>query len=268
MTGSPRLEASSLSDYRLVRVIEDTEQTTSAIAHSPEGQAVFVKARDDLPPIAREAAILEEVSHPQIPSLIRADLGESSEHPFIVTEMMPGNRYVIRWIRDYPVPWLAARLCVSALKPLGHLHERGFTHRDVKTSNLVIKFSGEAALVDFELGLHKGEKDFQPDGRVQGTADYMAPERAYGYRGDGKTDIYAMGIVMYELLFGKLPFLGEPREVANSHVAGEIDLSDPYDRHIPEALKVVINKATQKQPSDRYESAEAMSDAIESACSK
>jgi serine/threonine-protein kinase len=176
--------------------------------------------------------------------------------------MMKGNPYTQRWLAEYPVSRLAARICMSALEPLGHLHEKGVIHRDVKTKNLVMSLSGRAALVDLELGLSEEKPDFQPEGKVLGTADYMAPERACGHRGDARTDIYAMGIVLYELLFGRLPFSGEPRQVAFSHIVDEIDLSNPERRPIPDSLISVIKKATQKNRADRYQSAGAMREAI------
>lgn len=263
MTEIPGLASRLPDGYRPARIIENTADTLSAIALNEEGKSVFIKTKDDLPALAREAEILSNITHPQIPSLIRAGISEFNESPFIVTEMMPGNPYTTRWLAEYSAPKLAARICMSALEPLAHLHENGVIHRDVKTKNLVVAMSGRTALVDFELGLHQEKADFQPEGRVLGTADYLAPERAYGWRGDARTDIYSMGIVMYELLYGRLPFFGEnSRQIAWSQIVDEIDLEDSGGRSVPGELVSVIEKATQKHRVDRYKSAGAMREAI------
>lgn len=275
-------EALPSDRYSVTSVITSSPYSLVAFAHDIDTEdVVLVKARTDIGTskmrLKREADILDSLSHPQIPRLLAAEL--EGDVPYIVTEAKPGTRYVGKWLRKYPAIQLAAKLSLSALKPLGYVHEQGFLHRDIKTNNLALQFSGEAALLDFELGLHRNDRSpdvreavDNPDnddvritqsGRVVGTADYISPERAHGLRGERETDIYSMGIVMHELLLGRLPFEGEgPTEVAHMHCFKEIDLSDTRGREIPQALLAIVERATQKEPRHRYASAGAMSEDI------
>jgi serine/threonine protein kinase len=218
----------------------------------------------------REAAVLANLNHPQIPRLLDADL--TGGMPYIVTEAMPGSHYVPRWLEKYPAPQLAARVCLSALDPLGYVHDRGITHRDVKTSNLVMRLSGAASLVDFELAycqdeatakvVYSGASCTDPSitetGKVRATANYVSPERAQGETSTPLSDIYSLGIVLYELLYGRVPFNGMPWHVAHQHIHNQIDLTPPQGRKIPIQLIEIIQWATEKDPDNRYQSADAM----------
>lgn len=272
--------------YPLRHVVEHSQSVLSAFACDLETDAaVFVKVKNAQVSsnglrLAREAAILGELSHPQIPRLVDADTSESQPFPYVVLEFKGSSPQ--EWFKTAGSnPLAVAQFCLSLLQPLAYTHEQGILHRDIKTKNIATGLTGEASLLDFELGLHDGQPSFlnaikrrllrRPEagdsrittvGHVSGTASYIAPERAIGQRGTPSSDIYSMGIVLYELLYGKLPFTGPPTVIARQHCTEKIDLSDTTG-DIPEALIGVVEVATQKDPRHRYGSAGAMGEDIE-----
>ncbi len=278
------LQTVPIERYPLIRVVRHTPFAFCGFGIDAEtSDPVFIKARD--PEfrdsglrLSREADILGQFSHPQIPRLVEDGTAESQEVPYLVSEFKGGSLYPERWLAAYPYPRLAAQICLSALQPLAYSHDRDILHRDVKAGNLTMKFNGEAALLDFELGINgnvhgaldqdrpgvaTGESRITSSGEVLGTADYISPERARGELGTARSDIYSMGVVLYKLLYGKLPFTaGLDIVVARKHCFMDIDLADT-DRDIPEALTAVIETATQKEPKHRYGSAGEMGEAIE-----
>jgi|GEM_PF-4850333 len=291
-TGETTLDLSVVPTerYPLTRVISHSDTVLCAQAFDVEtDMPVFIKVKDASVAgnglrLAREADILAGLSHGQIPRLVDADIDEGQAFPYIVTELKPGSLYPQRLLDKQTVPRLAARICLSALEPLGYVHDQGITHRDVKPNNLLMRANGGlTSLVDFELGLW----DYQPSfldmvrglfgassessegkdritevGRVVGTADYMSPERAVGKRGTAQSDIYSMGVVLYRLLYGKTPFSGKATEVAKLHLTEPIDFT-ATERGIPEVLVGVMETATQKEPRHRYASAGEMGEALE-----
>lgn len=225
---------------------------------------VFIKAASSEAgrlALLREAAILSELAHSQIPALL--DAGSSEGMAFIVTQPMPRNRFLSAWFKRYAAPRAAARLVASALAPLEYVHDRKIVHRDIKTENLPARFSGQVGLVDFGISVFQGAKDFQPPGRVIGTARYIAPERARGEPGTPASDIYSMGIVLYELLYGIVPFDDDNhRDVASRHCSTDIDLQRTNGRPVPQHLVAIVSQAIQKDPADRYDSAPVMREDI------
>lgn len=276
--------------YALTHALKSGAAAFKALGHDRQtGAEVFVKARereasDNAPLRTRnEANKLASLHHPQIPRLVEAD--PEAVHPYIVTERKPGTLYPAIWLRRRPNHNLAAKLCMSALDILGYVHEQGVVHRDVKASNLVMQWGGAVSLVDFELALsgEKKPKDgsglphdgssrnggwtatetriTSPDGLV-GTIAYMAPEQVRGAASPA-SDIYAMGAVMYELTYGRLPFETDD-EVTDINSLVRHKMTEPGidfsadDRQLPGALRLIMERATQTEPSARYGSAAEM----------
>jgi serine/threonine protein kinase len=223
----------------------------------------------------READVLKWLDHPQIPTLLGSDT--DCETPYIVTELRPHEPAIRRRLANQFAAGFAVSLCISALKPLEYIHQQGITHRDFKIGNLLLNYVSETALVDFELGLCSGQdmaeevyqtsdetaRHITSDGMVRGTVDYISPEQALGYEATPRSDIYSAGIVLYEMLYGRLPFSGTtPQTVGMKHVSAEISYEHP-GRYVPDELIGIIAKATQKEAPWRYESAAAMSEDLQ-----
>jgi serine/threonine-protein kinase len=246
---------------------------------------VFIKSRDPEADnnaamrISREADVLASLDHPQIPALIDAD--PDADRPYIVTELIDHYPKVTEGFTHNPNPIFAAELCVAALAPLEHAHDAGFTHRDIKPTNLLMTWGGDVALSDWEIALCKDRQlasatytdtcydDWRVTafGKAWGSEGYMSPEQAEGrYKiQDGRSDLYSIGVMLYLFLHGKLP---RPSKGSNEQVINEVlmdDITHSYSpgRSVPDALSEVAERALQQEPSDRYQSAAEMSEDME-----
>jgi serine/threonine-protein kinase len=267
--------------YEPIDLFFEDKKTIAGLAYDHEvGDGVFIKAKqpDYLAAairMEREADVLASLSHPQIPKLI--EVNTCCAVPYVVTQFKRENPYLRQRTAQGLPAELAARLCVSALEPLAYVHDQGITHRDFKTKNLLLHDVKGVTLVDFELAYCKDEKtaervyvtasENKPDittvGRVVGTSNYVAPEQIRGARPTPAFDIYAAGIVLFELLYGRVPFTGID-EVAVRYKHLRDNISYDSDRNVPDDLVAVIDRATQKEPTARYESAAAMSEDLQS----
>jgi serine/threonine protein kinase len=241
-----------------------------ALRDASTGAELVVKAQEDDPDttigLRTEANVLESLAHPNIPRLHRAGL--DTDLPWIVTDRMPGSSETCEWFNARPNPILAAKIVLSALDPLGYLHdEKGLQHNDVKEANLVCQPDGRAtALIDFEysasIGQPAGDSDETPC-----TPHYLAPERV-GEPGDARSDLYSLNVLLYTYLYGKLPYghITDTMKVVMAHLFHPIPFfPDTHisGRQVPTFLRGVVEKGLQKSPEDRYQSAGEMADDIQ-----
>jgi serine/threonine protein kinase len=281
MQAMAELELPSNPRYEIVDIFFEEEKTLAGMAYDHQiGDKVFIKTkaadlRDARSRMEREADLLASLSHPQIPHVVDVDTNGAA--PYIVTEFKRDSPYIrARLVEGLPAK-LAVQLCISALEPLEYVHQQGIIHRDIKTKNILMHDLHGATLVDFELGLCKDTPTAKRVyvtagdththitnlGTVVGTTKYIAPEQARGHRPTLQSDIYAAGIVLFELLYGRVPFEAENgRAECMRHIKDEINFDDP-ERNIPEGLVRIIDRATQKSPDRRFESAAAMSEELQ-----
>lgn len=247
-------------------------------------QEIFIKSRnpevDDnaAQRVSREADVLESLHHSQIPTLVDAD--PDAERPYIITELIDHHPRVTEGFKHNPNPLFAAELCMAALVPLEHAHNTGFTHRDIKPANLLMSWSGDVAVSDWEIALCKDRalasstyKDSRfADWRVTsfgdawGSKGYMSPEQTKGrYKvQDPRSDIYSLGVVLNLFLHDNLP---RPGSRAGEQTVKETTQDDSRTylpgRVIPIELEEVVERALQDKPADRYQSAAEMSEDLE-----
>jgi serine/threonine-protein kinase len=207
---------------------------------------------DELERFRREARAVAQLSHPHIVGVI--DAGEDDGRPYIVFEYVEGETLKERIQRRgrLPVPEAVA-YGIEIARALGAAHARHIIHRDVKPQNVLIDEEGSAKVTDFGIARTLEEEGLTADGRVIGTTDYVSPEQAMGHDVTGQSDLYSLGIVLYEMLTGQVPFKGDtPVAVAMKHVREPLPDVQRKRPEISAALASVVDRATAKQPADRY----------------
>ncbi len=207
----------------------------------------------------REAQAAANLSHPNIVPVF--DWGEDDGAYFIVMEYIDG-RALSAVLRDPQRldPRQVAMIGAGVAAALAFAHRHGVVHRDVKPGNVLITPEGEVKVTDFGIARAiNTEESLTQTGAVMGTAAYFSPEQAEGKGVDARSDIYSLGVVLYEMAVGRPPFTGDsPVAVASKHVRDEPDLPRQVNPAVPVALEAVIMKAMAKNPADRYGSAEEL----------
>jgi tRNA A-37 threonylcarbamoyl transferase component Bud32 len=207
---------------------------------------------DQLERFRREARAVAQLSHPHIVGVI--DAGEDENRPYIVFEYVEGETLKDR-IRDLgrlPVDEALA-YAIEIARALGSAHAHGIVHRDVKPQNVLIDEEGSAKVTDFGIARSLKDDGLTADGRVLGTTDYVSPEQALGHDVNGQSDIYSLGIVLYEMLTGEVPFQGENQiSVAMKHVREDLPDIQVRRPEVSATLAAVLDRMTDKDLAHRY----------------
>jgi serine/threonine-protein kinase len=207
---------------------------------------------DQLERFRREARAVAQLSHPHIVGVI--DAGEDEHRPYIVFEYVEGEtlKERIRRLGRLPIPEAVA-YAIEIARALGVAHARHIVHRDVKPQNVLIDEEGSAKVTDFGIARTLDEEGLTADGRVLGTTDYVSPEQALGQPVTGQSDLYSLGIVLWEMLTGEVPFKGENQvAVAMKHVREGLPDVRAHRPEVSAALAAVVETATAKRQADRY----------------
>lgn len=215
----------------------------------------------------REAMATSELIHPNIVSIY--DVGESNDQQFLVMEYVHGTN-LKRYIGShFPIPYQrVVTIMGQILSAIQLAHDHHIIHRDLKPQNIMIDDNGDAKITDFGIAVALTDSSMTQTNSLLGTVHYLSPEQARGSLPTRQSDIYALGIILFELLTGQVPFEGESAvSVALKHFQEQIPSVRDFDPRIPQALENVILKATTKDPADRYTSAEAMNVDLQTALS-
>ena len=207
----------------------------------------------------REAQSAANLNHPNIVAVF--DWGEEDGTYFIVMEYVEGRSVREAIQSDGPLyPNLAADLASDIAGALGFAHRNGVVHRDVKPGNILLTPQGQVKVTDFGIARAAGASEgLTQTGSVMGTATYFSPEQAQGLPVDARSDVYSLGIVLYEMVCGVPPFSGEsPISVAYKHVREEAPKPTVVNPDVPVALENIILTAMAKTPDGRYASADDM----------
>jgi serine/threonine-protein kinase len=213
---------------------------------------------DQLERFRREARAVAQLSHPHIVTVI--DAGEEDGRPYIVFEHIDGETLKERIRRDGALPVdEAVAYAIEIARALGFAHHRHIVHRDVKPQNVLVDEEGSAKITDFGIARTLDEEGLTADGRVLGTTDYVAPEQALGHDVTGQSDLYSLGIVLFERLTGGVPFKGENQvAVAMKHVREPLPDVQGLRPQVSATLAAVVDRATAKDLPRRYATDEAL----------
>jgi serine/threonine protein kinase len=235
-----------------------TTKTSAALKVLPAAWGAAPELRERL---AREAAALRRLQHPHVIQLF--EVGEVEERLgggcYLAMEWLPHglDRLLRAQYPDPLAPFVALSLARDVADALAAVHRAGLIHRDVKPSNILLRADGAPVLTDFGLVAAQvaspESRRLTPSNVFVGTADYLAPEQITGGPADGRADVYALGVVLYEMLAGYVPFAGrDPLETLRAHVEEEPPALPPF---VPDPARAIVEQALCKNPDESYSAA-------------
>src|SRR4051812_25394735 len=207
---------------------------------------------DQLERFRREAKAVARLGHSHIVGVI--DAGEEDGRPYIVLEYVEGEtlKSRIRRMGRLPIDEAVA-YSIEIARALGCAHANDIVHRDIKPQNVLIDNEGSAKVTDFGIARSLRDDGLTADGRVLGTTDYVSPEQALGHDVNGQSDIYSLGVVLYEMLTGEVPFHGENQvSVAMKHVREDLPDVHVERPEVSATLAAVLDRMTDKDLTQRY----------------
>ncbi len=211
----------------------------------------------------REARVVAQLQHPHILPVF--DYGESDGYTYFVMPLVSGGTLADRVAAGIP-PIEQTRIWIAQVaRALGYAHQRGVIHRDVKPSNVLLDESENCLLSDFGIThIAETSKALTTTGTVIGTPMYMAPEQGLGQPVDARTDVYALGIVLFQMVTGRVPYDADtPLATMIKHISDPLPSARAMNPACPESLERIILKALAKRREDRYETAVEMARALE-----
>ncbi|MBK9713875.1 MAG: protein kinase [Kouleothrix sp.] len=265
------LSQSYLGQYYLIEVIG--RGSTSAVYKAFQSSlnryvAVKVLASDIGPQFEtrfqREAHAIAQLQHPNILPIF--DYGQERGLHYLVMQYIESGATLDDQLAGRPIePIAALRLILPLLSALKYAHGRGIVHRDIKPANIMLPQADWPLLADFGIAkLIDESQELTPPGQSVGTATYMAPERASSAVADVRTDLYSVGVVLYEMLTGQVPFTGaSPVEVLRKHVHTPPPPPRSINPRLPAIVEPMLARALEKRPADRYQSAGEMAQDLE-----
>lgn len=225
----------------------------------------FASDGDFLHRFRREAQAVASLSHPHIVSIY--DFGQHGDIHYLVMEYVEGESLQRKIATEGPLaPESAVDIALQILDALEHAHQRRVIHRDIKPHNILITPSGRVKVTDFGVARAiGGGSTLVHTGNIVGSAHYFSPEQAKGEPVDARSDLYALGVVLFEMLTGRVPFQGDnPLSVALKHVQEDPPSVRAFNPAVPAALDRIVARALAKEPARRYQSVPQFRAALES----
>lgn len=243
--------------YRCYDTIDDREVAIKILKDE------FLDNEDFIRRFKNESKSIAVLSHPNIVKVYDVSFGDVIQ--YIVMEYIDGITLKEYIAQQKVIKWKEAlHLTTQILRALQHAHERGIVHRDIKPQNIMLLQDGTIKVTDFGIARNFNSATRTMTEQAIGSVHYIAPEQAKGGSTDGKTDIYSVGVMMYEMLTGKLPFVADNAvSVALMQLQSTPKLPRDINPELPIGLQEITLKAMQKDPKQRYSSAQAMLDDID-----
>ncbi|MBC1935318.1 Stk1 family PASTA domain-containing Ser/Thr kinase [Listeria grandensis] len=215
----------------------------------------------------REAQSATSLVHPNIVSIY--DVGEENDLHYIVMEYVEGMDLKQYINEHHPIPFeKAVDIMLQIVSAVAVAHSAHIVHRDLKPQNILIDHDGVVKITDFGIAMALSETSITQTNSLLGSVHYLSPEQARGGMATQKSDIYSLGIVLYELLVGKVPHDGESAvSIAIKHLQASIPSIREQNQEIPQSLENIVIRATAKDPFLRYQTAEAMEEDLKTALS-
>ena len=204
----------------------------------------------------REDEIGKKLDHPGVVKVLN---GEERSQRYMVLEWVEGRllRQILNEAKILP-PERATKITVGICKALDYIHSQGVVHRDLKPENIMVDAEDRTKLIDFGIAANAGSRrlTFAKLTQAMGTPDYISPEQVKGKRGDARSDIYALGIMFYEMLAGKVPFTGpNPFVIMNERLINHPIPAREVNPAVTPELQEIIYRALERDPKKRYQSA-------------
>src|SRR5687768_15077450 len=264
-----------ISHYEVVRLLGSGGMGHVYVARDTElGREVALKVAsfdgaDAQARLRREAQHASRLSHPHICHIY--DVGRADGRLFVVMELVPGHS-LADLVREGPLSMAnARRYGIEIADALAHAHEHGVTHRDLKSTNVMITPTRGAKVLDFGLArmldthqidaLSHSQRSLTDEGMIAGTLPYMAPELLRGERGDQRSDIWALGVLLYEMVSGRRPFTGATGFEVSAGILHQEPPALPST--VPASLRAIIQRCLEKDPGKRYQDAANVHVALE-----
>jgi serine/threonine-protein kinase len=250
------LTGSKVGKYTLRDMLGQGGYGEVYLGEQKAGPAVAVKildanhARDNdaIERFKREGETAKRLDHPNIVRVL--DVGSSRSRHYLVMELVRGGSFE-RLLRREGHPERVLHVLAQTARALAYAHERGIVHRDVKPANILLTRSGRAKVADFGLARAVDHASMTTDGRLLGTASYMSPEQAKGERATAASDVYAMGVMIYDAIAGKLPFKSDT-QLGFLYQHAEMEPPAPVVRYpYPSSLAALSLECLAKDPEDR-----------------
>ena len=243
--------------YKAMDIIEDRTVAVKILKNE------FAASEDFLRRFRNESKAIALLSHPNIVKIY--DVGFTDKIQYIVMEYIDGITLTEYIERQGVLKWRdAVHFTTQVLRALQHAHDRGIVHRDIKSQNVMLLADGTIKVMDFGIARFNRETDKTMSEKAIGSVHYISPEQARGEVTDEKSDIYSVGVMLYEMLTGEKPFDGDnPVSIALKHMQAVPKRMTEINSSIPEGLEEITVKAMQKEPSKRYQTAGEMIKDIE-----
>ncbi len=231
--------------------------------------AHLVDDQDFIGRFEREALAIGKLRHANIVQAV--DFDRDGDIYFMVMEFIDGPtlKDELKARKNINKPFSReeiARIFGALCSAIDYAHSRGMVHRDIKPANVMISSEGQVVLTDFGIARIMGATQYTQTGALSGTPAYMSPEQGQGERGDERSDIYSLGVMLYEMITGMVPYDADtPFAVIMKHISEPLPLPTKVDPTVPEAVERVILKAMSKDPADRYQTAGDMARALRDA---
>ena len=252
--------------YRVIRRLGSGGMANVYLAEDTElGRSVAIKVLDEkhakdeqfVERFRREAKNAASLQHPNIVSIY--DRGEAEGTYYIAMECIEGRTLKELLVARGPLPVdQAVAYARQILGAIRFAHRKGIVHRDIKPHNVLVDADGRLKVTDFGIA-RAGASQMTEAGSIIGTAQYLSPEQARGAPVDHRSDLYSVGVVLYEMLTGSVPFTGDtPVEIAMKHISTVPEPPSAKRPEVPEDLDMVVLRALAKDPDDRFQTAEEM----------